>query len=295
MRGDSEISSVSMLNQLWSGESKKVDRCNSESFSLINKRITIGVAIQEEIFRAYYDYSKKTAKSSGLIGRFCISYPESTQGFRTKSEIPEDTHYLNAYNKRIKSVLDMPMHINQYGEIQFDTLVLSDDARTVRDNFYEEIEKNLKKYGYWRDVSDFANKSPEIACRFAALFHIYECGVEKKEISELHMKQAVALTEWYLGNTKRFNEIFLLSDPLTKEAVKLADWLFSHCDKIITSAISTRDISRNCPKNIRRSAVRDEILILLEKNGYIKIKQEGKTKIVQINPKFLNKASAYDD
>ncbi len=67
-----------MLNVLWDGGDLSVGRRTSESFTVRNARLTMGLMVQPETLRAFFAKNGLLARGCGFLVRFLVSWPEST-------------------------------------------------------------------------------------------------------------------------------------------------------------------------------------------------------------------------
>ena len=82
MSGDSAMRSMAMLNILWEGGKLNIDRRTSESYSVQGARLTMGLAVQVDTVKNFFDNSRQLARGTGFAARFLIAWPDSTQGNR---------------------------------------------------------------------------------------------------------------------------------------------------------------------------------------------------------------------
>jgi putative DNA primase/helicase len=82
MSRESLMRNMALLNILWDGGTLTVDRRSKESFVVRGARLTVGLAVQPETVRAFFDSTRGLARGSGFAARFLIAWPESTQGTR---------------------------------------------------------------------------------------------------------------------------------------------------------------------------------------------------------------------
>ena len=104
MQSENMMGYVSALNSLWDGSPCPVTRRQSDSFTLENVRLTMGVAVQPITVAAFHNKAGGFDRQSGFYARFLISCPESTQGTRMYRE-PEAARASRAFNDRIKELL----------------------------------------------------------------------------------------------------------------------------------------------------------------------------------------------
>jgi putative DNA primase/helicase len=285
MGRESIMRNLALLNILWDGGALKVDRRTSESFTLAGARLTMGLAVQPDAVRAFFDNSNGLARGSGFAARFLIAWPQSTQGSRTFTAGPERWPHLASYHSRISALLQQAPAINDRGELEPRTLELSAEARTVWVQFYNHVESELRPGGEMAETRDVASKAADNAARLATLFHVFENG-PAGDISDDHMRAACRIVAWHLYEARRFfGEIALPAD--LSNAVKLDTWLIRYCREKGTASVSTRTIRREGPASIRAGKACDEAIRELEEAGRLRLMRDGLRKLVTLNPMLL--------
>ena len=89
MRKDTITQSLAILNKLWSGEAVRFGRRTSEVHDLIGGRLTMGLAVQPETLRSFFDSADGLARGMGFVARFLIAYSRTpTQGTRSYLRLP---------------------------------------------------------------------------------------------------------------------------------------------------------------------------------------------------------------
>lgn len=285
MGKESTMRNLSLLNTLWDGESSKIDRKSSESFTIQGARLTIGLAVQPGTIYSFMGSTKGLARDIGFMARFLITYPESTQGTRFFKECPSSWGHLSAFHQRIELLLNKGLSITEQGELELPLVEFSKDAKDMWVKFHNDVEQELLPAGEMADVRDVASKAADNVARLAALFYLYEglSGVVQVE----HINRAGRIVAWHLYEAKRFlNGVTLTSQ---NNALKLENWLLGYCRKENRTCISRRDLKRLGPNTLRKSieVVNAAVEELIDKKrarwG------DDKKNIIEINPKLLEK------
>jgi putative DNA primase/helicase len=142
------------------------------------------------------------------------------------------------------------------------------------------VEIELNTSGDYFDIRDVAAKSADNAARLAGLFERF-ANSDGGSISQDSFQRAAKVAAWHLEEAKRFfGEIVL--PQVVNDAVRLESWLihFKHKEEL-----STRYTQRHSP--IRDKKQLDPALAELESLGRIKLVQEGKRKLIKVNPMVL--------
>lgn len=144
-------------------------------------------------------------------------------------------------------------------------LELSEDAFSACVKFHDEIEAELAPGKWAADISSFAAKAPEHACRVAALMTLYE-DQNATEISEEMMENAIGIIKYHLGQFK-YLCIAGVNEDAVSYAQKLLDWLKSNIAP--GTGFATDVILQNGPVKTRNKKVMDRALAILIEYGWV--------------------------
>lgn len=285
MNQESIMRNLSLLNTLWDGGNFYNDRRSSEkNFVLQGARLTISISVQHETFIKFLEKSNGLVRGIGFMARFLFAFPKSTQGNRLFKDYTS-WDALNRFYETIVEILDMPLRINEFGEINPSDIKLSPEAQQQWIAFHNEIETELGVGGEYESVKDVASKTADNAARIAAQFHIVENGLEG-EISLKTFTNAAAIAKWHLNEFKRFTIEGRLPE-ITRQALKLRGWLIPYCLKNNIEVMELRHIVNYGPYQLRKtSLVRECLDYLCIANGVFWIDSNIKTRI-RINPKLF--------
>lgn len=283
MSGDGTMRNLALLNVLWDGGIHTIDRRISDSYQVKDVRLTMGLAVQYDTVKTFFERSKNLARGTGFAARFLIAQPTSTQGYRPFKEAPASFPMLAAYNKRITDLLNNMLLINDNGGINPPLLDLSPTAKTEWIAIYNMIELELRQGGDCVDIKDVASKAADNVARLAALFHVYEYGASGL-ISREHVACAGAIIDYHLLEAKHF--LNSISEPVgVKNTVKLDAYLVRYCRQYDTTTV---------PKSyvMQHSALRDknslnDALEQLAGLNRIRAVSDDRTTLIELNPKLL--------
>lgn len=285
MGRDSIMRNLATLNTLWDGLPLRVDRRTTESYSMRSARLTLGLAVQPETVRQFIDGTRGLARGSGFLARFLIAWPESTQGQRMFREAPERWPALERFHRRLGDLLDLPVRLDDFGQLVLETLGLSQDAKSVWIKFHNEVEAELLPNGDMEDTRDVASKAGDNAARMAALFHVFEHG-PTGTIGPEHIQAAARVVTWHLFEARRF--LKQLATPIeVSDAIQLEGWLLERCRQDRVSEIPVNHVQKFGPNKIRRKKDLDAALYELETAGRLRCTTDVRKKIVRINPEIL--------
>ena len=289
MGRESAMRNFALLNQLWDGASLKVDRRSTDSFTVRGARLTMALQVQEPTIRAFFADTKGLARGTGFLARFLVSWPQSTQGTRHFTEAPANWPALATFNSRLTLILNRPAPIDDDGALTPAMLKLSPDAKTAWVAFHNAIESELSTGGELYDVRDVASKSADNAARLAALFHTFTGSIGPIDVEA--MESAGSIAAWHLSEARRFFGELAMPLELANPA-RLESWMLEYCQRENTDSVPTRQIQQFGPSGLRDKAAFLEAIKELSELGRARLVQDGRKKLVQINPALISRTVA---
>ena len=220
MRKDTITQSLAILNKLWSSEAVRFGRRTSEVHALIGGRLTMGLAVQPETLRSFFDSADGLARGMGFVARFLIAWPDSTQGTRSYRDAPGGWPGLSAFNARLGALLDLPLQMDESGKLAPKALRMTPEGFDCWREAHDAIEAELASGGEYADIRDCASKAGENLARIAALFHLFERGLTGCiEFGHVHAA-SVTIVLWHLREARRCLGTMALS-KVSRDAHKL--------------------------------------------------------------------------
>ena len=284
MGSESVMRNLAALNQLWDGATLPVERRSTESFTVRGARLTMALQVQEATIRAFFANTKGLARGTGFLARFLVSWPQSTQGMRFFTEAPANWPALANFNNRLTAILNRAAPIDDDGALTPAMLTLSPDAKAAWVQFHNAIESELSTGRELYDVRDVASKTADNAARLAALFHAFNGSIGPIDIEA--MESAARVTAWHLTEARRFLGELAMPAELANPA-RLEGWLLDYCKRENTDKVPTRAIQQFGPGGLRNKATFLEAIQELAELGRARLVQDGKKRLVQINPALL--------
>jgi len=222
MQPEKAMSMLGMLNGLWDNGRHSNTRKVSTSTEIEGCRFTANLMMQDVIFKALMGGGKGLARGSGNLARFLVSRPESTIGRRFYREPPATMPAMEAFNRRIRALLETPLSLDERNALQPNELLLSPEAKAEWIEYHNGIEEELGALREYEAIKDFGAKAAENAARLAALFHVFELG-PAGTISGDVMTRACSTMLWYINEARR---VFALIERPREEldAQKLLEW-----------------------------------------------------------------------
>jgi putative DNA primase/helicase len=283
MRRDSIMQSLALFNKLWSGEPLRVGRRTSEQFQLIGGRLTMGLAVQPDTVRQFFEDSKGLARGTGFAARFLFAWPESTQGTRQYREASTGWPGLTAFQKTLRRLLDTRMPFNELGQLSPPPLEMEPDAFDVWRTYHDAVERELRPVGELAGIRDVASKAPENCARIAALFHLYEHGPGGR-IGADHLTAAGRIVTWHLFEARRFLAAMAIPKRISN-AMRLEEWLVAHCRATGTEVVPIRDAMRLGPNPVRLKA--DLLAAVAELADTERARLDDDGRAIHLNPALL--------
>lgn len=171
----SAMNDLAKANAIWSGETITVDRASSESYTLADARLTISIMIQPDLLTKYMTEDRgKLARGAGLLARFLVCTPGSTQGTRFITNGTVSWDHCDAFNARVAELVQENIDAVRSGNTTRQVVKFSPEAAARWLDVYNWIESQIAPGGQYADAGDHASKLPENIARVAALLHRFE-------------------------------------------------------------------------------------------------------------------------
>lgn len=286
MGKDSIVRNLAQLNVLWDGGTLDIGRKTSESFTLRGARLTLGLMIQPQTLRTFFESSGALARGTGFLARFLVAWPQSTQGQRMYREEPAAWPALTRFQGRLGGILRAHVSITEDGQLDPIALKLSREAKEIWVEFHNAVEAELRPNGELYEVRDVASKVADNAARLAALFHVFEHG-DSGTIDGYAMESGTMLAAWHLHEARRFFTELAVPEPVL-QAQRLESWLIGYCRQHGVDTVARREVQRLIiPSTLRRREALDPALRELAEAGRVREITEGKRKLIRVRAEVL--------
>jgi putative DNA primase/helicase len=283
MRRDSIAYNLSLLNKLWSGEPHRVSRRTSESFELSGARLTMGLAVQPETVRAFFEESRGLARGTGFAARFLIAWPISRQGERLYREPPANWPGLTAYRARLRELLDAPAPVDDRGALRPPALEMTSEGFEEWKLTHDSIERELRTGGEWAELRDVASKAAENVARVAGLLHVFTHGPRGRVDADC-VHRGAEIVRWHLGEAQRF--LGGLAVPAAvANAIRLDAWLVATCRASGRAGCTRREVQNRGPNPTRHKVALEAALAELVAADRAMVSDDRRT--VLVNPALL--------
>jgi hypothetical protein len=261
-----------------SGDSFACHRLGRDSITMDNPRLTIGLAIQPDVLDEIG--RNQHFRGRGLPARFLFSICATQAGFRQRQFKTLSTSLIEQYRDHIFFLMNIPAT----------TLSLSQDACDVWDQFYNDIEHDLRPGEPLESLRDWGSKLPGAVARIAGLLHIAKHGTAavNKPISV-----DIVTGSCVLGIYFRDHAIAAFSQMGEDTRIKAAKKILSYLKRIKPIEFKGRDVLHHAHFiNRTMEDVIPGINILVERNYIRKVSSEytGKGRPAadsyEVNPKI---------
>ncbi|MFS8085008.1 MAG: DUF3987 domain-containing protein [Acidobacteriota bacterium] len=287
MSKDSVMRNLGLLNVIWDGNSLRIDRRTSESFTVQGARLTMALQIQEAVLREFLTRSGALARGSGFLARFCLAWPVSTQGMRPFTEPPANWPQLAAFNQRIAAILANPIPIDDDGCLTPTMLSMTAAAKSAWIEHHDHVESLLASGGELCNVRDVASKSADNAARLAALFHIFGSTNSVNSDNNIEfddVERASRIVAWHLSESRRFFGELALPAELA-DAARLDTWLIAYCQRE-----KKREVGKNYTRQhgpLRDGTALNAAIRELAGLDRVRLGKDGKRGTIQLNPALV--------
>jgi len=200
------------------GTAMRVDRAGREAH-VDKPALSFGLALQPGVLSEVA--ASRRFRDSGLLARFLYAMPTSNVGkrdVRRRVAVPEKVRddYEVALFRLLKDIPAVPNPPR--------VLPLTEPALELWADFAQAIEDQQGEGGRFESISDWTSKLPGAVARIAALLELAEVGRDVEDVSELAVRQAVALG-WLLIPHAQAAFGLLGADSVDVDAAAVLKWI----------------------------------------------------------------------
>ena len=266
MSSDKMALTCGIISKFWDGSFFIRPRVTQEGDGYVPATATtLNLMFQPNLIRQ--SYGNEFMLGQGILARMLPAWPQSNMGSRLyrRSDASDDaivSKFQEATAQALRNTL-------QDGTER--TLNLSPDAFNHCVTFHNKVETELGRGGWASDISSFAAKAPEHACRLAALMTLFEDNAAS-EISGATMENACGLVKYYLQQFK-YLCVAGTNDDEVAHAQKLLDWL--KCNLSPGKSFATERVSQLGPVGTRNKKAMDKALAVLVQHNWIASLPDG--------------------
>ncbi len=246
---------IDLFLKAHSGDPYSCHRVGRDPQTMQATCLTMCLTIQPDVIREIGNNNH--FRGRGLLARFLYSHCKAQAGQRQRQvkSIPESL--LNEYHRQIHSLLDIPLTTN--------ILKLSPEGQALWDDFYNDVESEMRPGGDLEYLKDWGSKLPGAVARIAGLLHFAEYGAEvaNKTIS-VNIVRASCTIGGYFKEHALAAFGLMEADPRLETAKKILDYIKRHKP----ATFKGRDVLRHT--NLKAIDDVSEGLKILCERGFIK-------------------------
>lgn len=229
MSDDMALRTAAGLSLFWDGSPVDRVRSGDGASKLFGRRVAMHLMAQPRATFAWL--SNPVLRDQGLFSRCLVAYPQSTAGTRMfRDEKADQTPAALAYGTRMTELLSGKWPINEFYELQPQSMALSDKARKLWISMHDQIERGIA--GDLKPIRGLASKAAEHMARIAAVLSIV-ADPSASSVSEDAMQRAAVVLEFYLGEAMRLSGIQPLHEK-SDQAALLWSWLAQRGKRFIS-------------------------------------------------------------
>lgn len=260
MSKDKQALTAGILSKLWDGAFFIRPRVTQEGDGYVPPTpTTVNLMFQPTLISA--TYGNPFLLGQGILARMLPAWPESYMGSRKyRPPSAQDLATIDQFQAETAAALRATL-----ADPTERTMDLSDGALTACIKFHDDIEGVLGRGQWAAEVSSFAAKGPEHACRLAALMTLYE-DREATSISAEMMTNACLIVKYYLAQFK-YLCIAGKNDTCIAHAQILLDWL--RLNVTPAGGFATDRIMQSGPVSTRNAKALDQALAILIQHDWI--------------------------
>lgn len=279
------FNNVGMMNKVWDGaEMLALDRGNGVSVVASQPRMTVSFKAQPQVLNAMMDRRGEVIRGSGLLARFLIANPASTQGMRYSYQLDKSWSKLHAFQDCTDELLNQIGQQVDAGAIDHSVLEFSPEAKEAWICSANHIEQQLGPMGGLHNIKDCASKSMEIMGRVAALLHIY--SKQEGQISLDTVQRAITIVQWHLCEFKRLFSPEVVVEQKQVDAQSLGNYLGRLKVQTNATIIPKNFVLRNGP--VRPSKRFEEALGILITSDHVQVAPGPKKQsFIHLNPQIF--------
>ncbi|WP_375748159.1 YfjI family protein [Vibrio sp. HN007] len=271
------MSRTPALNSIWSGDDVTVNRKSSESFTIIEPRLTMNVMVQPNVVEDYIKKTNGNVRGNGHLSRYLVCAPDSNCGFRYNHGINYSEDNLELFNDRIYELLSQAAELSDYKDKI--TVSLSDEAKKYWYAIANDIEDKMKPGGIYEYARDHASKLGENIVRLAALIHYFDESSQEK----ISLDTLVEATELVAYFSDEFMKVFACPPKYKTDAENLFRWFATYADSGVRY-IKRNNILQFGPSGTRKKADLDLAFEYLKTGVNVKEIVINRTRIIDLYP-----------
>lgn len=264
------------------GTAMRVDRAGREAH-VDKPALSFGLALQPGVLSEVA--ASRRFRDSGLLARFLYAMPDSNVGrrdVRRRVSVPDAVS--EAYEAALFGLLENVPAVPGKPRV----LPMTEPALELWADFAQAIEDEQGEGGRYEAISDWTSKLPGAVARIAALLELAEVGRGAEEVSEVAVRQAVALGSLLIPHAQAAFGL-LGTDGVDSDAAAIVKWARANgladftrreCQRALSSRFRQQD---RMVKALQRLEQQDALRQYTRRN-----KGAPSTEACLVNPKLLS-------
>jgi hypothetical protein len=257
------------LSWLWDGQPIERVRAGDGHHTLLGRRFTCHLMLQNEIARPFL--ADPILRAQGWLSRALICEPSSKIGHRPWREPVNIKAALAPYTARLLDLINRDCPVAEKdgprNVLKPVPLLWSAEARALWIDFHDEVEGQLRVDGALADHRGFGAKCAENAGRIATVLAAFSGA---KTVAASHMSQGIVIVGHYVHETLRHREAAAVSAEIIL-ADKVRAWLM----RWPSPTVSIRDIQRLGPNPARDQKAAKRSAAILREYGWLTGPENG--------------------
>jgi hypothetical protein len=253
-----------LLCSLHSGEPHRYNRWG-KNIILRDKRLCVSAHSQPKRTFRYLATVGEDFRDSGLAARMTVcllNSTQSTQGYRLHDSIVIPTTCRDRFNDRIRYLLKISVRAARRNGFQRRKIKFSPNVTREYLEYANRIEREMRPNGKFQFARDYANRLADKVGRLAAMFHLLE-DFE----GDISLDTFWAARAFYTEETSDFMFLFHYLPSEQFLADQLVKWLQQQPINYGEIGHKKAYIQQRAPVALRKKAVLDPVLALLEQQG----------------------------
>jgi hypothetical protein len=190
--------------ELFRGNPIIIDRKTSGTIHIKKPFVSFCGTIQPAIFRQTMSNQKR---DNGTMARYLIAFPESPPKRWATTGTP--SLVTESYEQLINGLLALEQQMDDFGHASPTVLPLSNTARALFGEWYDQhnIEMESQSEHLRATWSKLEAYSPRLALLFCLVKAQVKEGEERSEVDFESMKSAIAVVDWFKGESVRLDAL----------------------------------------------------------------------------------------
>ncbi len=242
-----------------------VDRTGREGEYILRPALTVGVMAQPSVLRKFGGNGDLAGR--GVVARFLFALPRSLAGYRNDDAAPVPEHTGEHYARQVH---DLAATFAEWDDPA--VVTLTDDAKKVRSEAANRIERQLRPGGSLRDIREWANKLSGAMLRLAGLLHVAHHPTDgwRQPIDAARMADAVRLTAFFVAHYQAAQHV-ISGDP----AVDTARTVLATLIERQMTCFTRRELHRRMQRQLPKAAQVVAVLDTLAAHGWVRATDAG--------------------